>query len=377
MAKPTTTRVPWYEPARFVWHLPWLGLVFALNVVITVWALAFFGQLILEEPFTLTWIFGFLVGFALSYLIIAVAIAMIIATAVLLFGSLTRKATVSADKITDRDLVATEYQSLPRRRFFLNIILWGSTAAIMIFQFIPVFLGPLPLILSRYTIPAFHLLEVVYPNFDWLFVRTPNLSYFAIPVTVSWGAALALSFGMFIWLLMATLRPNNARLLKWIFLAFALSLAAVAPLGVFPYINWFELSNGMYLISSHMDVFDYLAPFYLLLGVSLVWLSFQRARLAALGARVKVWLRLIALGGVALQAFYLAFWSVFATQNANAGAEVFYVGSALIAAFAAVAWLGLFLMVGARRKWDWALFGLVAATQIASLIVVYPGLLAP
>jgi len=34
-------------------------------------------------------------------------------------------------------------------------------------------------------------------------------------------------------------------------------------------------------------------------------------------------------------------------------------------------------MGGARRKWDWALFGLVAATQIASLTVVYPGLLIP
>jgi len=294
---------------------------------------------------------------------------------VLLFGSLTRKATVSVNEITDRDLVATEYKSLPRRRLFLNIILWGSTAAIMILQFIPIYPYMTRtfsfLLITRYSIPILHLLDVGYPGFRPL--GAPNLSYAAIPVTISLGALIALPFALFMLLLMATLRPNHARLLKRIIYACALALAAVAPLGIFPYFVWFEYS--LWFDPSHLDVLNFLAPTYLLLLVSLIWLYFQRARLAGLGARVKVWLRLIALGGVALQAFYLAFWSVFATQNANAGAEVFYVGSAPIGAGLAVAWFGLLLMVGARRKWDWALFGLVAATQIASLIVVYPGLL--
>jgi len=301
---------------------------------------------------------------------------MIITSAVLLFGSLTRKATVSANEITDRDLVATEYKSLPRRRVYLNIILWGSTVAIMIFQFMPIY--PYlhrtisALLVTRYSIPVLHLFNIANPDF---IQDNPlsRLSYAAIPVTMSLGALVALSFGLSMWLLIATLRPNNARLLKRIIYACALALAAVAPLGIFPYFVWFEY--GLWFDPSHLDVLNFLAPTYLLLLVSLIWLSFQRARLAGLSARVKIWLRLIALGGAALQAVYLAFWSAFATQNANAGAEVFYVGSALIAAFLIVAWFGLLLMVGARRKWDWALFGLVAATQVVSLIVVYPGLL--
>jgi len=374
MAKPTTVRAPRHG---LVWLLPWAGLVFVLNIAIPIWLLSFAVQFEVGGLFSLAFAHGFLAGVTLPYLINAVAIAMIIITAVLLFGGLTRKLPAFVTGIGDR--VATEYESLSRRRFHLHIILWISIFAIMIFQFVPIYpLSPyftVPvffLIATRYMIPVFHLFEVVFPDFPYDGPLS-NLRYASIPVTIRLGAALALSFGMFIWLLMATLRPNNTRLLKWILYAFALALALAAPIGIFPYFVWFE--EGLSHASSHMAVFNFLAPTYLLLLVSLIWLSFQRTRLAALGARVKVWVRLIALGGIALQAVYLAFWSAFATQNANASNEVFYVGSALIAAGLAIAWLGLLLMVGARRKWDWALFGLVAATQIASLIVVYPGLL--
>jgi len=367
MAKPTVARAPWYKPSRIVWGLPWLGLAFALNVIVLVWLIILF-----VFPFEWEWlgtwtaIHGFLALFTFSYLINFVAVAMVITTAMLRFGSF-------IPKISAR--VASEYKSLSRSQVYLSIILWLSTAAIMIFLFIPTY--PLirmyqGLLISRYTYQVVNLIEIVFANFpsnDILSI----LSYGTVPMTISLGASISLSFALLAWLFMVTLRPSNVQLLKKISYSCALSLATVTPFGIFPYFIWFE--GDFPFGSSHLVVFDLLAPVFLLLAVSLVWLYFQRARLAALGEPIKKRARLIAFGGIVLQVSYLVYWSVFAAPNLSADAEFFYVGSVLLAAFVAVAWLGLLLMVGARRKWDWALFGLVGATQIASLIVVYPGFL--
>jgi len=392
-AKPATNQGPWYRPSRIVWQLPWLGLAHALNTIVTtsIFVLVVYiadnsgasadilrGNIetgydfILAALAAVSVLYGVAsVLIALPILIYLAALAMAITTAVLLFISSTRAS----------GRVALLYKSLPPSRFKLNIALWFSLVAFIVSHFVP----PIPgasffgsqeggLRYARQTDD----LIVNFYNFinsiDMVDTAVAVLSI-AIPIAVSLGASLAFSYALFMFLFMTTLRPNSALLLKRIFYIFALTLATVAPLGIVPAPIGFRDSN-LSFATSQLDLFNLLAPVFLLLVISLAWLYFQRARLAAFGARVKGRVRWIALIGVAVQAFYLFAWSVFSAPNLGADAEFFYVGSVLLAAFVAVAWFGLLLMVGARRKWDWALFGLVAAAQIASLIVVYPGLLA-
>jgi len=302
----------------------------------------------------------------LQLVVYLAALAMLTESGVALFISSTR-----AGK-----RVAHLYKSLPRSRRKLNIALWFSLVAFMVFQFLP-FISGFSLsgiqtgVPSRYTRQAEDVIWGFSGGIDHMIAGIISI---IMPIVISLGFALTLSYALLMFLFMATLRPVSSLLLKRIFYIAALALATVAPLGIAPTPIWYGLPDFSFA-SSQLDLFNLLGPFLFLLLFALVWLYSQRARLAALGARVKGRVRWIALGGVALQVFYLVVWSVFSAPNLSADAEFFYVGSVLLAAFVAVAWLGLLLMVGARRKWDWALFGLVGATQIASLIVVYPGFL--
>jgi len=375
MAEPATVQVPWYRPSRIVWQLPWLGLAFALA---TIFGIIVARSILASGPmsegafiaFSGVYGLGFAWGILPNILYLA-AIAMAIASAVLLIRSATR-----AD-----DRVALLYKSLPRNRRYLNIALWFSLVAVMVFQFMPFFAvnqdwRVLISINTRYTLLVLDWTAgfVIWLNGIFTGSWFAELIYFIVPITISSTAALALSYALFMFLFMTTLRPNSALLLKRIFYAFALALATVVPFGIAPTAIWQPDADFSFALSQ-TALFNLLAPGFLLLAVSLAWLYFQKARLAGLGARVKARVRLIALGGAALQVFYLVSWAVFAAPNLSSATEFFYVGSVLLAAFVAVAWFGLLLMVGARRKWDWALFGLIGATQIASLIVVYPGLL--
>jgi len=384
MAKPIqSVRLPWYSPARIVWKLPWLGLVFALNTIVAI-LIIISADNIADDLGTghnefiipvLGVIYG--LGFVLGVLPTLVnigALAMAIASAVLLFRSSTRAG----------GYVAFLYKSLSPTRRKLNIALWFSLVAFIVFQFMP-FISAESVINtffpSRYTHQALDLIGGIGNSFSNSVDMTVAVISITIPIVISLGFALALAYALFMFLFMATLRPNSALLLKRIFYIFALALATVVPLGIVPTPIGFRSSINpnasleFSFYSSHPALINLLAPTFLLLIISLVWLYFQRSRLAELGARVKEQVRWIALGGAALQAVYLAIWLTVRAPNVSRTEDFFYVGSVLLAAFLIVAWFGLLLMVGARRKWDWALFGLVAATQIASLIVVYPGFL--
>jgi len=393
MAEQTVARAPWYKPSRIVWRLPWLGLVFALATVIGFLIIIFVGLTIAAFPpsdFGMAvagagLVFAVLYGLVFAWgilpnIVYFAAFAMVIVSAVLLFGGLTRKAPAFVKRASER--VTLFYKSLPPSQLYLNIALWFAIVAVMVFQFAPFprvnhsddFIAVLS-INSRYTLPV---LDFAGGFAIWRFDSVSAIAgalHFIIPMVISLGAALALSYALFMFLFMATLRPSSALLLKRIFYIVALALATVAPFGIVPSLIWSDTPAEFSFALSHLVLFNLLAPTFLLLVISLAWFYFQRARLAALGASVKARARWIALGSAALQASYLVSWSVFAAPNINAEAEFFYIGSVLLAAFVAVAWFGLLLMVGARRKWDWALFGMVVATQIASLIVVYPGFL--
>jgi len=382
-----------------VWQLPWLGLAHALNTIVTtsIFVLVVYiadnsgasadilrGNIetgydfILAALAAVSVLYGVAsVLIALPILIYLAALAMAITTAVLLFISSTRAS----------GRVALLYKSLPPSRFKLNIALWFSLVAFIVSHFVP----PIPgasffgsqeggLRYARQTDD----LIVNFYNFinsiDMVDTAVAVLSI-AIPIAVSLGASLAFSYALFMFLFMTTLRPNSALLLKRIFYIFALALATVVPLGIVPTPIGFRSSINpnasleFSFYSSHPALINLLAPTFLLLIISLVWLYFQRSRLAELGARVKEQVRWIALGGAALQAVYLAIWLTVRAPNVSRTEDFFYVGSVLLAALLIVAWFGWLLMVGARRHWDWALFGMVVATHSACLIVVFPVLL--
>jgi len=128
MAKPATVQVPWYRPSRIVWQLPWLGLAFALA---TIFGIIVARSILASGPmsegafiaFSGVYGLGFAWGILPNILYLA-AIAMAIASAVLLIRSATR-----AD-----DRVALLYKSLPRNRRYLNIALWFSLVAVWFFS---------------------------------------------------------------------------------------------------------------------------------------------------------------------------------------------------------------------------------------------------
>jgi len=296
MAKPTVAREPWYKPSRIVWQLPWLGLVFASITVVAVLViiLGYFtgilgmGWALIISAWLISEILNFVLG-VWSNLTYVAALVVVIASAILLFRSSTRSG----------KHVNFLYKSLPRNRFYLSIALWISLVAFMVFQFIPftpAYRELLFSINSRYTLQALDLFGGINSGTGIMIEdRIAELSSINIPIIISLGASLTLAYALFMFLLMTTLRPNSALLLKRIFYIFALALATVAPLGIVSSPIWYSLTNISFA-SSQSALFNLLAPMFLLLIISLVWLSFQRSRLAALGARVKARVRWIAGG---------------------------------------------------------------------------------
>ena len=190
-----------------------------------------------------------------------------------------------------------------------------------------------------------------------------------IHTLIGGGVSTILFYPLLISSFALALNPTNAQLLKRIFYIFIGLIAVFVPFSTFiTGLDNFAFDdptrNTSYLLLAFL-------PTYLMLALVLPFLYSQRARLAEFGERTKRNMRLLGLGSVAMQLFFMVYWAVLTAPEAG----VFYAASVAFALFSIVAWAVVLLLVGERKWHDWAVFALIGAVQVTSLVVAFPNLI--